>query len=235
MYAGYNQYPVRTPLENDVWYELQLLLNKTTGTVDAQIKSIAFANKTMVSAGKYDPDLGVTLMTGVPAAEGTWQNGVSTARIQISSRTGSMYVDYVRVKDGAGEIKYKGKPKEKIPLPEIDPFVKTAAEDMININYKGEYLFFPIKPFVENGNVYAPLRILSSAYGFDLSYKDGVYTLIKDNKEVVIDSGSIKINGENISAQSPVIVRSGIYCISVLDFARAMGDTAEYDKDVIIR
>jgi hypothetical protein len=229
---GVNQYPIATPLENGVWYEIQLLIDKTTGTYDVQFKTDAFKDKTMKVAGKYDKTLGVTLNKGLPLNPAQYRSGVVKARFSLTARVGEMYVDYIRFKDNAATLEYKGPPVEKLPLPYIGNSVILPDTEVINVVYKNKPVLFTIKPFYEDGTVYAPLRSIGSAYGFTNTFADGVYTLTKGDKVVKVSATEITVDGVKLNA--PVKVVSGIYCISIPEFATAMGDKVTFDKDVTI-
>lgn len=232
-YAGVNLYPIQSAMMNNVWYECEMLIDLSAGTWDLQIVSDAFKDKVLKNSGRLDPEKGIFFVEGLPLSPDKYQKGVTSLRFHTYGATGSMYVDYIRVRDDVNALKYKGKPPEKLKLPTIAPFIISSPYENINVNYKGEYLFFALKPFVENGKVYAPLRTISSAYGFNLSYADGIYTLKKDGTEVTVSESGITVNGKALEGEN-VKLKSGIYCISVVDFATAMGDKATYDKDVVI-
>lgn len=232
-YNGVNQYPVQSNLKKNVWYECEILIDLESGTWDLQIVTDAFKGEILKNSGRLDPELGVAYIERLPLSPDEYQKGVSMVRFHTYGNIGSMYIDYIKVRDNVDSLKYKGKPPQKLELPVISPFTVTLPYTVPNVVYKGNILFFTIKPFVENKKVYAPLRTISSAYGFDLSFKDGIYTLSKEGYNVTVSKNDITVN-EKILEGKNVIIKNGIYCISVVDFASAMGDTVTFDKDVII-
>jgi len=233
-YGGVNLYPVQSNFETDTWYECEILIDLEAGTWDLQIVTDAFKDKTLKNSGRIDPEKGVVMVEAIPLSPEEYQKGASMVRFHTYGSIGSLYIDYIKIRDNVDELKYKGKPPEKLKLPVIAPFVISSPYETVNVNYKGEYLFFTVKPFVENGKVYASLRNLSSVYGFKLSFNDGCYTLEKDGYKVIVDKNKITVNGDVLEGEN-VKIKSGIYCVSVVDFANAMGDSAIFDKDVIIK
>lgn len=220
--------------ENEAWYTLEILIDKESGTFDVQLASEALKNKTTTAAIKYDAKTGVTMLKGVSVYPESLGLETLKMRVQTTSKRGELYFEYFRVTDGAGTLEYKGAKPEPLKLPMGTAPTLTAIYNTINVNYKGEYLFFTYRPYEKNGEVYIPLVSISSAYGFKTTVENGVYTMSKDNTVVKVDSlsGSVSLNGKNIEAKASV-KNKAVY-LPVIAFATAMGDNAVYNGTEVV-
>ncbi len=232
----YSNAGVNTPITigapvSEAWYTLEILLDKDSGTFDVQLSSEALKNQSTTAAIKYDPAGGITMLKGTSVYPEAAGMSVNSLRVQTTSKRGELYFEYFRVIDGAGTLEYKGAKPEPLPLPMGKAPVLNALKGIVNVNFKGEYLFFTYLPYEENNNVFIPVKSIASAYKLSVKTENGVATL---GNGAVIDSnsGNLTVNG-NVT-ENAAALRNGVVYVSVIPFAEAMGDKAYYDNEVVI-
>lgn len=233
----YSNAGVNTPISivapvSEEWYTMEILYDGESGTFDVQLVSDAMKDKTNTAAIKYDAKAGVAMLKGTsiyPEAAGMLMN---TLRFQTTSKRGEFYIEYVKISSTEASLEYKGAKPIPLKLPMGNAPVLRPLENTINVNFKGEYLFFTYPPYEKDGKVYVPAKTIASAYGLTVTHNDDGCT-IGDIAVVDINKGTVTVRAEVIK-DSAEYVNGAIY-VSVIPFAEAMGDTAEYNGEVIIK
>lgn len=120
---------------------------------------------------------------------------------------------------------------------------KKALHIKSGVFYDGEKkLLVDPMPYVENGRTMVPVRLISEAFGVDVSYDSSTATVkLGDNISFVADDYSVDINGEKVSLDVPARVKEGrtflplrVLCEQILRKKVYYDDTVEYNEGLIV-
>lgn len=120
---------------------------------------------------------------------------------------------------------------------------KKALHIKSGVFYDGEKksLINPM-PYVENGRTMIPVRLISEAFGVDVSYDPTTATVkLGDSVSFVTDQYSVSINDENVTLDVPARVIEGrtflplrVLCEQILGKKVYYDDQAEYNEGLIV-
>ncbi|HHY44981.1 MAG TPA: hypothetical protein GX512_04640 [Firmicutes bacterium] len=120
----------------------------------------------------------------------------------------------------------------------IIPAQEVLAEESVGIERPVEVylddlpIAFPIRPFLKDGTTMVPLRALSEALGFTVTWSDdGTVTCAKDETAIVLRIGtpSVSANGEAVTLSQPPELVQGHTVVPLRFFSEAMKYDVRWD------
>ena len=202
------------------WYTLEVLINQEDRKGAAQMLDY---NGTLLSSSDIDfhPEAG--------------NYPIDKIMVETTSRVGELYVDYIAITDGVDGFSSLKPPRAKLPLPKVPTPTYNVMQDTIgaSVSLGAKKLYFTNFPYREGEVIYAPVRELLVHFGYNVTLADGVYTAVKDGKEIKIDTQSGTFDGKKL--ETGFKGQSTVKYISVSEFATLLGHTSSVsDAGIVI-
>ncbi len=182
--------------------------------------------------------------------DGTMNSAVSEVRLSLSATKGyvtpaKFYVDDYRVYQG--KVPREVSPDEKMTFPPFSILPGSDAQDAlmkdrVGLHLRSGVLYanqnrtqLDVYPYIENDRTMIPVRAVSEAFGFTVSYDvDKKEIAVGNDILMTIGNSTMLVNGNEVPLELAPQIKEGRTFLPLRDFCeKALGKYVYYDNSVV--
>jgi hypothetical protein len=170
------------------WYNLRIVADFNSRTVDVRCQSNVIKNGTLPPASEVNREDGIVMQRGYKMFENFQGEGIDNIHISTEVYSGIYYLDYLKVEKDAPVMPEIGSSVRPEPLlaPKVPDPVLSPVSGRVNINYNGEIMYYSDRPKLLDGTVVMNVKDLSETLGLRCERSATVYTLSRDGSPPLI-------------------------------------------------